>query len=101
MLLFDKWLSEATLLQVSFSLPLFTACFRGKVFRFSPDLLVVASDDRTAEVSLRMVSSLEFAYGDSRGTPEAEEFEGTLVIFTGSKDVDGERDFITLAETLP
>src|ERR1035441_8914325 len=96
--LLGKWLSESTPLQVSFRFPLFTACFRGKVFRLSSDAVGVLSEDKFGELTLRLGASLAFGYGDSRGTEDATRFDGGLAIFF--REAGEDSDFISFTEVV-
>lgn len=98
--LLGKWLTEATPLQCSFSFPGFTACLRGKIFRVGPDEFGVISEDKSAELALRLEPWMEFGYGESRGTEDATRFEGGLVIFFRSGAEGEEPDFISLTEII-
>ena len=96
--LFRKWLAEGTPLRINFGCPVFSAAFRGRVSRVSTIEVGALSDDRLAELALRVTPELEFAYGDSRGTPDAGAFEGALVIFLRTSEEGEEPDFIAFSE---
>ena len=97
--LLGKWLTESTLLQVSFSFPLFTSCLRGRVFRLSSEEVGFISEDKSGELTLRLDASLAFAFGDSRGTEDATRFDAGLAILF--REAGEDSDFISFTEVVP
>ncbi len=96
--IFNKWLSERTLLRCDLSFSEFAACFRGRIVALSDDRLQLLSDDTFSEFVLPLTANLNFGYGEPRSEPESLEFSGGLVIFMSELPPTGDVNTISLLE---
>jgi hypothetical protein len=93
--LFRKFLSEGTLLECRFGLPIFSFRLRVRLREITPDGdLKLWSDDSTSELFLQVLSSAEFGYTEGKDLPGPDRFEGILVVIL----VPGRDDTISFAE---
>lgn len=96
--LFNKWLSEGTLIRCDFTFAWFAAAFRVRVKAVAEDGLKLLSDDGRTELALALPADVVFRYGDSRADPAVSELVGVLCMSRPAPLEDDFRDVICLSE---
>lgn len=95
---FNKWLSEGTLIRCDFAFALFAAVFRGRVRAVAGDGLKLLSDDGLNELALALPFDVDFRYGDSRNDPAVRELSGVVCLSRPGPPEEDFRDVICLSE---
>lgn len=98
--IFRRWLSDRTVLECTFSFPVFRSRFRARLREISADELKLWSDDTTSELAFRITSAMSFAYGDGRDIEAAERFDGFVAIILRFDSAGKDPDFISLTEVV-
>lgn len=96
--IFNKWLTERTLLRCDLLFLEFAACFRGRIVSLTDDRVRVLSDDTFSELDLPLTPELNFGYGEPRSGPENLEFSGTLIVFMAELPPTGDVDTVCFLE---
>ena len=100
--IFRKWFSERPLLKCDLRFPLFSLCFRGRVFGLADNEVKVLSDDTFTELALRIPDDASFGYGEPRDFPDEDKHSRCVVVVSfGDNAADNEHDFIAFEELIP
>ncbi|MCU1331136.1 MAG: hypothetical protein JWM08_128 [Candidatus Angelobacter sp.] len=97
--MFRKWNAEKPLLLCVYSFAAFQACFKGRIFETSDDIVRIVSDDHHSELALKITQEMHFGYGDSRKHPEeAALYDASILVYFSAVIPDVEPDFIAFTE---
>jgi len=85
--MFRKWLEESTPLYCELSLLVGSAGIEGRVVSATDALVVVRSDDGSAELHADIGSAVCFGFGDTREVPaESDRYDAGVIVFFGDPD---------------